>query len=179
MVGVERANIRHREESATIPPELCAQGCFSVEIAIRRSLCRQLFQTRGHVPFRQGKFPDGGDAYEPVLFQFVPRAFYIHILLGRKLRADPIKCRGTSLYVLAEASLISSFQVPTDWAIHTYALPASCRILSLRVDKQVGGGDEPPPVLSLPFVTDDRALVSMRPCREPWLRGPCRRRQSP
>jgi hypothetical protein len=98
------------------------------EITTRHSLCRQVFQTSGLVSFQQKwKRPDGGDTYEPVLFQFVPCTFYIHILLGRKIRADPIICRGTSLDVPAELSLISAFQVPADWAIHIHALPAFCR----------------------------------------------------
>ena len=54
-------------------------------------LCRQLSQTRRHVPLRQEcKHPDDGDAYKPVLFQFALGALHIDILLGRKPLADLI-----------------------------------------------------------------------------------------
>lgn len=49
-----------------------------------------------------------------------------HILLGRKLRAEPKTCRGTSPDVLSEPDLISLCQVPIDWAIHKYARLAFC-----------------------------------------------------
>jgi hypothetical protein len=94
----------------------------------RRYPCSQWSQTCRHCPPRQTcKHPDGGDAYQPVLFHFVPGAFHLDILPGRKSCAGPKTCRGTSLDVLAEPSLIRSFQIPTDWAIHPCASPAFCR----------------------------------------------------
>ena len=53
-------------------------------------LCSQWSQTRRHAPPRQTcKHPDGGDAYQPVLFHFVPGAFHLDILPGRKSCAGP------------------------------------------------------------------------------------------
>jgi hypothetical protein len=43
---------------------------------------------------------------------------------GKQALCRPIIRRGTSLDVLAELSLISSFQAPPDWATHIHALPA-------------------------------------------------------
>ena len=52
-------------------------------------LCRQFFQTRDYVRFRHNRqHRGGGDAYKLVLFQFVPGAFHIDILLGRETFAD-------------------------------------------------------------------------------------------
>jgi hypothetical protein len=95
---------------------------------LARSLCCQTFQTRGHAKFWQKwKYSDRSNAYEPMLFQKVSGALHVNILQGSRLCADPITCGGTSLSVITKASLVSSFEVPADWTIHTYALPASCR----------------------------------------------------
>jgi hypothetical protein len=58
-----------------------------------RRLCSQRSQTRRRAPPPQTcKHPDGGDAYQPVLFHFVPGAFHLDILPGRKSCAGPKTC---------------------------------------------------------------------------------------
>ena len=56
-------------------------------------LCSQLAQTHRRAPPPETcKYPDGGDAYQPVLFQFVPGAFHLDVLPGRKSCAGPKTC---------------------------------------------------------------------------------------
>ncbi len=65
--------------------------------------------------FRQEcKRSDGGNAYKPVLFQFVPGALHFDILLSGKLSADPKRCRGASLDVLAAFGFIGLFQASAE-----------------------------------------------------------------
>lgn len=59
-----------------------------------------------------------GDAYQLVLFQVALGALHIDVLVGRKLRTDPIKCRGTGFEVLAAPGFKSSFQIFADQTIH-------------------------------------------------------------
>jgi len=64
---------------------------------------------------REALGPDaGGDADQLVLFQVALGALHIDILVGRKLRADPIIRSGTGLKVMATPRFQSSFQILAD-----------------------------------------------------------------
>jgi hypothetical protein len=54
-----------------------------------------------------------GDAYRPVLFQFVPCALQFHACIGREFPAEPIVDRGKRFDVLALPDLKCSFQILT------------------------------------------------------------------
>ncbi len=56
---------------------------------------------------------EDGDAYRPVLFQFVLCALQLHTSIGREFPAEPIIRRGNSFDVLALPDLKCSFQILT------------------------------------------------------------------
>jgi hypothetical protein len=56
----------------------------------------------------------GADAYQLVLFQVALGALHIDVLVGGKLRSDPIICSGTGFDVLAAPKFKSSFQIFAD-----------------------------------------------------------------
>jgi len=56
----------------------------------------------------------GEDAYQQVLFQVALGALHIDVLVGRKLRTDPIICSRTGFEVLAAPEFKSSFQIFAD-----------------------------------------------------------------
>jgi hypothetical protein len=56
-----------------------------------------------------------------VLFQVALGPLHIDVLIGRKLRTDPIIGSGAGLDILAIPELKSAFQILADQAIHGYA----------------------------------------------------------
>jgi hypothetical protein len=55
-----------------------------------------------------------------MLFQVALGALHLDVLVGRKLRADPIIRSGTDCDVVAVSSFKSSFQILAHWTIHSY-----------------------------------------------------------
>ncbi len=98
-----------RGEKEFVPLECSQSGCGFSPIA----LGSLLHKARPHDCRQGGMLLNGGDAYPPVLLQFVPGALKFHTCVGRESPADPIIRRGKSFAVLALFDLNCSFQILT------------------------------------------------------------------